>query len=151
MKKKNLKRILTFFVSVAVTFSALCVPCSAAAKTKVSAPKKATAKVTQGINIKISWQKVSGADGYVVYAKHSGAKNYKAVKTTGGRTFSYTYQKLSTYKKYYFKVKAFKRINGKKYYSGFSKYIGAKTSKPYISAPKLSSIILVDTTTLKVN
>lgn len=150
MKSKNLKRVLAFFFSLAVGVSAFCVPCSAA-KAKVAAPKNVKASVVNGVSIKVSWQKVSGADGYIVYAKKYGAKDYKAVKTTGGRTYSYTYSNLSTNKKYYIKVRAFKRSGNNKIYSGYSAYKSVKTTVPCPNAPKISAVSIKDCDQLKVS
>ena len=67
---------------------------------------------------KISYQKVSGASGYEIYMKASGGK-YTLIKTTS--KLSYTKKPLVKGKKYVFKVRAYKSVNGKKVYSSFSK------------------------------
>lgn len=61
----------------------------------------------------ISWKEVSGADGYqVYYGKTPGSKSATTRLTTTGK-LTYTKNRLSSGKTYYFRVRAFKRVNGK--------------------------------------
>lgn len=73
---------------------------------------------------KITYEKIYGASGYEIYMKASGGK-YKLIKTTSKT--SYTKKSLSSKKTYYFKVRAYKTVNGKKVYSSFSKAKKIKT------------------------
>ena len=61
--------------------------------------------------MKIKWYKVSGAKHYKVYRKTQ-SKKYKLVKKTEKRVF--VDEKLKSNKKYFYKVKAFKK-NKKSY------------------------------------
>ena len=65
----------------------------------------------------IKWNKVSGASGYQIYTKNSKGK-YVLTKTT--KSTSYTKTKLTPKKTYYYKVRAYKVVGGKKVYSSFS-------------------------------
>ncbi|WP_138269728.1 hypothetical protein [Anaerofustis stercorihominis] len=65
----------------------------------------------------IKWNKVSGASGYQIYTKNSKGK-YVLTKTT--KSTSYTKTKLTSKKTYYYKVRAYKVVGGKKVYSSFS-------------------------------
>ena len=79
--------------------------------------------------IKVSWNKISGSTGYEVYRATSKSGKYSKIKTvTKGSTLSYTNIKLSKGKTYYYKVKAYKTVDGKKVYSSYSsvKYAKAK-------------------------
>lgn len=67
--------------------------------------------------VKLSWKKVSGASGYQIQMKKG--KKYKAVATTKSK--KYTIKKLSSRKKYEFRVRYYKIIKGKKYYSVWKK------------------------------
>lgn len=70
--------------------------------------------------VKLSWKKTKNAGGYVVYMK-SGKGKYKAVKTiTNGKTISYTKKNLKKGKTYYFKVRAYRKVNGQKVYGNYS-------------------------------
>lgn len=70
---------------------------------------------------KLSWKKVSDADGYEIY--YTTAKNgtYKKLKTiTKTSTVTYTKEKLTEGKTYYFKMRAYKTVDGKKIYGKYS-------------------------------
>ncbi len=85
-------------------------------------------------NIKISWNKVS-VTGYEVYRSTNNKKwsKVKTIKKSG--TLSFNNTKLKTNKTYYYKVRAYKKINGKKVYGSFSDVVSAKTlTKTQINA-----------------
>ncbi len=77
-------------------------------------------------SVKLTWNKISGAKGYQVYYKTSSNGSYKKIKTT--KNLSCTKSNLKSAKKYYFKVRAYKTVNGKTKYSEF-KYKTATTKK----------------------
>lgn len=66
-------------------------------------------------SIKLSWKKVSGAEGYRVY-QYSGKKWKKLATVTSGRT-SYTVKKLKSASGYRFAVKAYRTIDKKQVFS----------------------------------
>ena len=104
---------------------------------KVVSAKPALAKVT-GVKVKnsskkaamITWKKVSGATGYeIVRAAKSNGK-YKRVKTiTKGSTVKYTNKKLVKKKKYYYKVRAYRKVGNKKVYSSYSSKVKVTIKK----------------------
>ena len=70
----------------------------------------------------LKWKKVSGASGYEIYMKTGSKGKYKLVKTIKkGKTVSYTKTKLKKKTKYYFKVRSFKSVSGKKVYGAYSR------------------------------
>ena len=80
-------------------------------KSLVAGKKKATVK----------WGRITGASGYVVYRSTKQSSGYKAVKTIAkGGTVSFTNTKLKTGKRYYFKMRAYRTVSGKKVYSSYS-------------------------------
>lgn len=80
-----------------------------------------TVKSPSTKTVKISWKKVSGANGYEVYRKTSSSSKYKKLKTiASGNTLSYADKNLTKNKKYYYKVRAYKTVNGQKIYSSYS-------------------------------
>ena len=80
-----------------------------------------TVKNTGSKTIKVSWKKVSGANGYEVYRKAGSSAKYSIVQTvTSGNILSYTNKKLTKNSKYYYKVRAYRTVNGQKIYSSFS-------------------------------
>ena len=84
--------------------------------TKLTRPTL-TAKITAKGNA-ISWSKINGADGYVLYYSNTKDGSYKKLKTTTAT--SYTHSKASKSKPYYYKVRAYKTVNDEKIYSSFS-------------------------------
>ncbi len=88
------------------------------AKTKVSSTKGGKRA------IRISWNKIEGLDfdGYEIYRSTNKTKFGKTpVKTSEGTKTSYLNTKnLRKGKTYYYKLKAFKMINGEKVYTNFS-------------------------------
>ena len=71
---------------------------------------------------KIKWNKISGVTGYEIYMSSSKNGKYSKIKTIkNAKTITYTKTNLKKNKKYYFKVRAYKVINGQKIYGDFSK------------------------------
>ena len=92
----------------------------------------AEAKATKKA-VKVSWKKVTGADGYVLYGAPCNTKDktYKMKKLAvikNGSKITYTNKNLKagTYYKYY--IKAYKLVNGKKVWLAQSKVIHVTTS-----------------------
>lgn len=85
-------------------------------------PARPSVKLSAGVNqIRISWKKIKGVSGYVVYRSGRKSGGYTKVKTLKrSSATSYTNKNLKSSKKYYYKVRAFKTVNGKKVYSSYS-------------------------------
>ncbi len=82
-------------------------------KKKLSAPQITTVRKTETA-VKIKWKKVGGASGYVVYRAASENGKYKKIATIKKKsTVSYSDEKYSYG---YYKVKAYRQINKKKYH-----------------------------------
>lgn len=92
----------------------------ASAKGKIASPEKITAVSAAGNKIKISWSKVSGVDGYKLYSATSKSGKYNLIYV--GTKTSYI-KKSPCEKKVYFKVVAYKKINGKTHFSKYSKVV----------------------------
>lgn len=93
-----------------------------------SSPKSVVAKKS-GRNVKISWSKVNGATGYVVYVSTSSNKGYKKVATLKSNTRKYTLKKfnkkaLKYGSDYYVRVEPIKK-DGKKLYHTYFDYYSA--------------------------
>ncbi|MDY4693972.1 MAG: leucine-rich repeat domain-containing protein [Blautia sp.] len=85
----------------------------------VASSKKRTATVT--------WKAVSGANAYEVYYGTSNKSVKTAVTGKNGTTkLSVNRTKLKSGKTYYFRVRAFKLVNGKKIYTSYSSVKGVK-------------------------
>lgn len=91
-------------------------------KVKVKNSKKRAAVVT--------WKKVSGASGYRVYRATKKNGKYKLVKTVkGNKSVKYTNKKLKKNKKYYYKVRAYRTVSGKKVFGAYSSKVRVNVRK----------------------
>ena len=86
------------------------------AKPIPAAPKISTKAGKKKITVK--WKKVSGATGYYVYRATKSTGKYKKVKSTTSK--SWTNTKLKKGKKYYYKVKAYRKVSSKKVFGTWS-------------------------------
>ncbi|BBF42335.1 transglutaminase-like predicted protease domain fused ChW-repeats and cell-adhesion domain [Lachnospiraceae bacterium KM106-2] len=78
--------------------------------------------------IKLTWKKITGASGYQIYYKTSKKSAFKKAKTiTKGSRTTYTHTKLKSKKTYYYRIRAYKNVSGKKMYATFSSTKKAKT------------------------
>ena len=103
--------------------------------TSVSYPQVSTSTRPANVSFKlkaypskvtVSWKKVKGASGYIVYYKTSKNGKWIRLKAVGNNTTSYTKDKLTKGKIYYFTVKAYRNYNGKTYNGAYA----TKSIKP---------------------
>ena len=95
----------------------------------LDAPTDLTAEVEDG-QIELSWAKVDGAEGYIVYAMVDGiTTTYQVTKT------KFTHTGVISGKRYSYFVKAYKDVNGNRVYSDPSLTVSA-TAGEYLAAPK---------------
>ena len=83
--------------------------------------------------IKLTWKKSATCEGYVIYRSKNGGA-YKAVKTLSGhniKTYTDTGAKGNK-TKYRYKIRAFKKVSGQRFYSSYST---VKTTY-FVTAPK---------------
>lgn len=100
---------------------------AATAKPAVTAPKL-TNHAASASSIKNTWNTVKNAKGYEVYRATKSNGKYKQVKhITDGKTHSWTDKKLKENKFYFYKVRAYGYVGGRKEYSDFS---GIQTAVP---------------------
>ena len=90
--------------------------------TTATKPAKSTLTVKSASKGKatLSWTNVSGETGFQVYYKDSKDGTYKKYKTYSGNTVKATASSLTSGKTYYFKVRAYKKADGKTIYGSFS-------------------------------
>jgi hypothetical protein len=96
------------------------------AKAKSLKKPTLTVKALKGRKIKLTWSKVANADGYIVYIKYPGKSKYVKAVTKNATVKSVTHKGLSRNRVYYYKVRTYKKVNGKCYYGPFSKAKRAK-------------------------
>lgn len=72
--------------------------------------------------VKLAWKKAKNITGVVIYVMNAKKGKFKVLKTIkSNKKTTYTVKKLKKNKTYYFKLRAYKVINGKKVYGKYSK------------------------------
>lgn len=102
---------------------------SSAVSAKPNLEKPATVKTVKAssTSIKVSWSKVNEASGYELYRAPSKSGTYSKIKTLTTRSMvSYTNKSLKKKKTYYYKVRAYRLVNGKKIYSSYTSVVSYK-------------------------
>lgn len=100
------------------------------AKTNSAKVNKASiSSVTPKTNaFTVKWKKVSDVNGYQIqYSANSNFKSAKTVTVANNKTTSKSVSKLKGKTKYYVRIRAYKTINAKKYYSSWSASKSVKT------------------------
>ena len=91
------------------------------AKIKKPATPKITSISCKGRTITLKWNRVKGASGYKIYRATKKNGKYRLIKTiTKGKTVTYKNKKLKKKTRYYYKMRAYKIVSGKKYFSNYS-------------------------------
>ncbi len=104
-----------------------------AASSKPAKPDSVKVTLSDEGKAKVTWKKVSGADGYEIYT--SGTKNgkYKRLsRIKDGSKQSLSKSGLNPKITYYFKMRSFKVVDGKRVYSSFTSPV--KVRSPYLAA-----------------
>ena len=99
-------------------------------KSAKAVPAKTTlkAKASNAKNVKLTWSKVKGANGYEIYRSNSKDGKYQKVKTISkGGTTSYKDGKLKKSTTYYYKIRAYRKVDRKKVYGSYSSVVSVKT------------------------
>lgn len=108
--------------------------------TKLKTPKlRASGKDFHTVSL--SWSKVSGASGYQIQRYKSAEKKYITVKTiTSGSTLFYSQKGMNAATTYKYRVRAFKKSNGKTTYSSYSSAVKATTKKAVTGKVKATDV-----------
>lgn len=90
-------------------------------KKKLGASTVKSAKCVSRTSAKVTWKKVTGAQGYYIYKceTKNGTYTYAGTAKGSGKT-SCTVKKLKSGVQYYFKVRAYRKSGSKKCYGAFS-------------------------------
>ena len=108
-----------------------------AGKARLGKVKIATANSESYSTIRVTWNKVSGANGYRVYRSTSKDGKYTAIGSTAKNSaVTFLDKKAVTGKTYYYKVCAYRNVSGKKVYGSYS---ATEKAKAVLSAPTLSA------------
>lgn len=93
--------------------------------------------VSAAKNITLSWDEVSNADGYEIRRKDTYNGSFKKVKTiTEKGTTSWKNTKLSKKHEYYYKIRAYRTVDGEKEYSEYAKLTAATKPSDQVAIAK---------------
>lgn len=125
MKKVN--KILSVVIAIVLLVSTL-VPSFVYAKTNVASTQITAFSDKKATSVKVKWKKVKSVSGYqIMYSANDNFKENKTVSAKSNQT-SKTVSKLKSNRKYYFKVRAYKKNNKKTIYSKWSAVKSTKTT-----------------------
>lgn len=135
MKKKRIVRAAV----IATVFAAVSVFGQFAAAQEVSAAETGSTAKVSGVkavsvshdSVRITWKRQKGATGYQVYCKQGESGKYRKVVTT--KKLSAVHRKLVTGKPCQYKVRAYRKVNGKTKYGRFS---AVKKAVPTLAVTK---------------
>lgn len=124
MKRKKLFSILSVVIVMILIF---CNTTTIYAGVKIRTPS--TSGITRSENcIKIKWKKVKGINGYQIqYSTNKEFKKAKKITIKSKTTTSKTIKNIGNSKKYYIRIRSYKKNKGKNIYSNWSKN---KVTKP---------------------
>lgn len=88
-------------------------------KSTLKAPSL-TAKKASKTSIRLSWTKTGGASGYQIYKYSPSKKRYVKAATKSYKVCATTNKKLKRHRRHYYKIRAYRVVNGKYVYSSFS-------------------------------
>lgn len=121
---------------------------SARATFKISLQKPTVSTKPYYDRVKVSWKAITGASGYVVYQSTSEDGGYTRIKVIKNPdTLSYVNKELFIGDVYYYKVKAYREVDGEKVYSVASE---AKRQKVQPVKTSITEISRENATSLKV-
>ena len=90
------------------------------AKAKPATPGSFKAAKASRTKVKVTWKAVTGASGYRIYRSTSKTGGFSSIKTVkSGASSSYT-KKTKRNKKYYYKMRAYTTVNGKKVWGAYT-------------------------------
>ena len=123
---------------------------------KLKAAKVDFTKVTSASydKLRLSWEPMSGVDGYQIYRATSKSGKYaKIVTVKGASSATYTNTGRTCGTRYYYKLRAYKKIGGKTVYSKYSAILSAyakpakvKVTDAYASSNSVETIAVSFTT-----
>ncbi len=119
------------------------------ASTRISPPQIKSLTLASYRKISIKWEKIKGVTGYRIYRKSANSKNYKVIKEIKNtNTVRYVDDEIMPNNTYHYKVRAYKKVHGKKYYSSYSNVIVGKTN---LARPTIRSANVVSPTKTKLS
>ena len=89
--------------------------------TYIPTATKITSIKSKNNTVTLKWNKAPGVEGYILYRSTSKKGKYKEIASVVGNKNKITIKKVKKNKSYYYKVLAYKTVNGKRVYSANSK------------------------------
>lgn len=112
-RKKTISIVMALIMIVTlIPAQIFAVSAEAPHMTSLTVVKRTAPKST---SINVTWKKTADADGYALYRAESQKGSYKKIAAT--KSLSYTDKRLKTGKTYYYKVRTYRDVNGKRIYS----------------------------------
>lgn len=115
----------------------------------------ATPKVTKTVgksttSVSVTWSKIAGADGYIVYRSSNGSSGWTRISVVkSGSTVTYLDESCTSGNVYYYTVKAYRTVNNTNVTSGYQK--PGTSGIPLPATVKLSSAVNKGYNSVKVN
>ena len=107
--------------------------------TAVDEVKNLTAKSKAYNKITLSWDPVDNVSGYKVYRSVSNSSGFSQVKDTKkSSTITFTNSGTACGTKYYYKVRAYRKIDGINYYGGYSAIVQSKSVPAKVTGLKVA-------------
>ncbi len=122
-----------------------------AAEIQLKEPKIVSVGAASDITtaLRVTWQPVERADGYIIYRKDPGSTSWERIKKVAGQSKSYYSNiKLEPGTKYTYTVQSFCKVDGKVYYS--TKGTNPVTAVTHLKTPGLKSATSVTYNQIKV-
>jgi len=127
----------TAVITAAVPGAAASVSCTV---TVVDSPAAPASVVTAGIgtdSVRVAWKAVAGAEGYMVYRAAGASGPYTLLRSVDSSTLYFNSKSLTAGQTYYYKVQAYKTVNGSRIYGALS---AAASGRPVPAAPSVTAV-----------
>lgn len=144
MKKKQIFKISILACLLCIVISYITMPLSSQGVWKAQAAtslakSNVTIKQRTATTVTLSMSKVSGAQGYSIYRATSSNGKYKQIANVASTTYKDTGRNSSS--SYYYKVRAYKTVNGKKVYGSYSNVAYVTSTLKKTENVKVSNLI----------
>lgn len=96
-----------------------------------------TKTAANNTRIKITWTRKTSATGYIIYRSSNNGRTYKEVaRTTSNKKISYIDKNVKKSKNYCYKIKAYRNLGDKTFYSNYSSPVKIKAVKEKKRTPQ---------------
>ncbi|WP_162300642.1 fibronectin type III domain-containing protein [Anaerosacchariphilus polymeriproducens] len=93
-----------------------------------AAPSRFKVRKTTESSVKLTWNKVNNATGYIIYRYNQKSKSYRVMKIISNKNITaFTHKKAASYTSYRYKIASYIEISNHKYIGTQSRSINGKT------------------------